>query len=150
MGHAGTPVGVVREEASPPLPASEGVAGRTETGVACVLGVMMGTRRSAVAVLGATLEGVTTREQIDAVLNNMPEAELEPVLEILISRVGKGYDPEDARPDDIVDDWGNLSALRRASSARKLNRLDEAEIAEFGETLGESIKRSEDEREQQQ
>ncbi len=100
--------------------------------------------------VSARLCGVTTREQIDAVLNNMPETELEPVLEILISRVGKGYDPEDARPDDIVDDWGNLSALRRASSARKLNQLDEAEIAEFGETLGESIKRSEDEREQQQ
>lgn len=100
--------------------------------------------------VGATLWGVTTRKQIDAVLNNMPEAELEPVLEILISRVGKGHDPEAPQPGDIVDDWGNLSALRRASSAQKLNQLDEAEIAEFGETLGESIKRAEGEREKQQ
>jgi hypothetical protein len=98
---------------------------------------------------GATLNGVTTREQIDAVLNNMPEAELEPVLGILIARVGKEYDPEAAQPGDVVDDWGNLSALRRASSALKLNRLDEAEIAAVGETLGETIKRSESERDGQ-
>jgi hypothetical protein len=101
-------------------------------------------------VAGATLFEVTTREKIDAVLNNMPESELEPVLEILISRVGKEHDPEAPQPDDIVDEWGNLSALRRASSARKLGRLDEAEIAEFGETLGESITRTEGERENEQ
>jgi hypothetical protein len=87
--------------------------------------------------------GMTTREQIDAVLNNMPESELEPVLEILVSRQGSEYDPEAARPGDIIDEWGNLSALRRASSPRKLSHLDEAEIAEFGETIGDSFARAE-------
>jgi hypothetical protein len=86
---------------------------------------------------------MTTREKIDAVLNNMPESELEPVFEILISRSGAEYDPEAAKPGDIIDEWGNLSALRRASSPRKLSQLDEAEIAEFGETIGETFARAE-------
>jgi hypothetical protein len=90
---------------------------------------------------------VTTREQIEAVLNNMPESELEPVLEILASRQGKEYDPEAARPGDIVDEWGNLSALRRASSVRKLSHLDEAEIAEHGETISDAFARAEAKRE---
>jgi hypothetical protein len=30
---------------------------------------------------------------------------------------------------DIVDEWGNLSAMRRASTARKMRRLDEEEAA---------------------
>ncbi len=88
---------------------------------------------------------MTTREQIEAVLNNMPESELEPVLEILASRQGKEYDPEAARPGDIVDEWGNLSALRRASSVRKLSRLSEEEIAEHGETIGDAFARAEHE-----
>jgi hypothetical protein len=86
---------------------------------------------------------MTTRERIEAVLNNMPESELEPVLEILVSRQGKEYDPEAAKPGDIVDEWGNLSALRRASSVRKLSRLDEEEIAVHGETIDDVFARAE-------
>jgi hypothetical protein len=59
-------------------------------------------------------------------------------------------EPEAARPGDIIDDWGNLSALRRASSPRKLSRLDEEEIAEHGETIGDSFARAEAERQNRQ
>jgi len=92
---------------------------------------------------------MTTREKIEAVLNNMGESELEPVLEILVSRQGSEYNPEAGRPGDIIDEWGNLSALRRASSVRKLNRLDEEEIAEHGETIGDAFARAEADRESQ-
>jgi hypothetical protein len=34
-----------------------------------------------------------------------------------------------ARPGDIVDDWGNLSAMTRASTARTMRRLAEEEAA---------------------
>jgi hypothetical protein len=42
------------------------------------------------------------------------------------------------KPGDIIDEWGNLSAMRRADSARKLARLDEQEIAEHGETIADA------------
>jgi hypothetical protein len=45
---------------------------------------------------------------------------------------------EAAKPGDIIDEWGNLSASRRAFSVRKLRRLDEEELAEHGETGGEA------------
>jgi mRNA-degrading endonuclease toxin of MazEF toxin-antitoxin module len=82
-----------------------------------------------------------TREQIDALLNNMPDAELESVLEILRSRLANEYDPEAAKPGDLVDDWGNLSALRRASPPRWLDDMAEGEIAANGETIGEAMGR---------
>jgi hypothetical protein len=88
--------------------------------------------------LCAKLGPMTTRQRIDAVLNNMPESELEPVLEILISRTGEEYDPEAAKPGDIIDDWGNLSAMTRRSTARAMKRLSEEEIAANGETLADA------------
>lgn len=72
---------------------------------------------------------MATREQIEAALDGLPESELEPVLEFIASRAANGADPEAARPGDVVDDWGNLSAIRRASSARKLARLDAEDAA---------------------
>jgi mRNA-degrading endonuclease toxin of MazEF toxin-antitoxin module len=53
------------------------------------------------------------------------------------------------RPGDLVDEWGNLSALRRSSAGKggrfsgMLGRLSQAEIANSGETLGESMRRTE-------
>jgi hypothetical protein len=49
----------------------------------------------------------------------------------------------EARPGDIVDEWGNLSVMTRASTARVMRRLDEEEIAEHGETIGEAFARAE-------
>jgi hypothetical protein len=48
---------------------------------------------------------------------------------------------EDMHPGDVIDDWGNLSAFTRALSADTFRRLDEAERAEFGETIGETWER---------
>lgn len=36
---------------------------------------------------------------------------------------------ESSEPGDIIDEWGNLSAFVRASSAATLKRLDEGEAA---------------------
>lgn len=35
----------------------------------------------------------------------------------------------EAQPGDIVDEWGNLSAMARASTARTMRRLAEEEAA---------------------
>ena len=42
------------------------------------------------------------------------------------------------QPGDIIDDWGNLSAMTRRSTARAMKRLSEEEIAANGETLAEA------------
>jgi hypothetical protein len=36
---------------------------------------------------------------------------------------------DEAKPGDIVDDWGNLSAMKRNSTARLMRRLDEEDAA---------------------
>ena len=71
---------------------------------------------------------MATREQIDAALDQLPESELEPVLEFIASR-GNGTSAESAKPGDIVDDWGNLSAMTRAAAGGMLQRLDDEEAA---------------------
>jgi hypothetical protein len=47
-------------------------------------------------------------------------------------------EPEDAKPGDIIDDWGNLSATKRHAADRKMKRLTEEEIAANGQTLAEA------------
>jgi len=89
-------------------------------------------------VLRARLDGMTTREKVHKLLDELPESQLEPVAEILASRR-----ESDNKPGDVVDDWGNLSAMTRASGRRMLKRLDEEEIAEHGETIAEAFARAE-------
>jgi hypothetical protein len=78
---------------------------------------------------------MTTREQVHKLVDALPESELEPVAEILASRGPNGTEDEAprghdaAKPGDIVDGWGNLSALTRASSGSMLRHLDELEAA---------------------
>jgi hypothetical protein len=72
---------------------------------------------------------VTTREKAHKLLDELPDSEIEPVVEFIASRGENGTDPEAAKPGDIIDGWGNLSAMRRASSARKLSQLDAEETA---------------------
>jgi hypothetical protein len=43
-----------------------------------------------------------------------------------------------AKPEDIIDDWGNLSAMKRHAADRKMKRLTEEEIAANGHTLAEA------------
>jgi hypothetical protein len=86
---------------------------------------------------------MTTKERLHRLIDELPESELEPVEEILASRANNPDDPEAVRPGDVVDEWGNLSALRRASSPGKLGRLDREEIAAHGETISEAFARAE-------
>ena len=78
-----------------------------------------------------------TRGAVDALLG-FAESQLEPIAEILISRRENGTGAEAAQPGDIVDEWGNLSAMKRASTSRVMRRMDEEEIAEFGETIADA------------
>jgi hypothetical protein len=86
---------------------------------------------------------MTTREQIDAALDGLPESEFPPVLEFIVSRGVNGSGTEAARPGDIIDDWGNLSAMKRAATSQLMRRLDEEETAEHGETIGDAWTRLE-------
>jgi hypothetical protein len=42
------------------------------------------------------------------------------------------------KPGDIIDEWGNLSAMTRASAGSMLQRMDEEEVAEFGEMIADA------------
>jgi hypothetical protein len=71
-----------------------------------------------------TIRLVTARERLHKLVDELSEQEADAALDFIASR-RKGED----RPGDIVDEWGNLSAMRRASSARKMRRLAEDEAA---------------------
>jgi hypothetical protein len=81
---------------------------------------------------------MATREQVHKLVDELPETDIDPVAEILISRRANGTLDDAARPGDIVDEWGNLSAMARASTAEAMRRLDEEEIATSGETLADA------------
>jgi hypothetical protein len=80
-------------------------------------------------VIEAKLECIATRDQLHKLVDELPETDLDPVAEILISRRENGGVGDAAQPGDVIDGWGNLSAMRRASTARKMRRLDEAAAA---------------------
>jgi hypothetical protein len=77
---------------------------------------------------------MTTREQLHRLVDELSEAEAANTLKYAASRHAR----EDSRPGDIIDEWGNLSAMRRASTARTMRRLDEEEREAFGETLADA------------
>lgn len=60
---------------------------------------------------------MTTRERAHKLLDELPEAEIEPVLDFIASR----------RVDGDVEDWGDLEAFNAALTADNLRRLDEEE-----------------------
>lgn len=61
---------------------------------------------------------MTTREKIHKLIDELPESQLEPVADYIAAR---------GRPDDVIDEWGNVSAILRGSTARSMRRLDEQE-----------------------
>jgi hypothetical protein len=61
---------------------------------------------------------MTIRERALKLVEELPESRLETLVEFLNS---------EPKPGDIVDDWGNLSAMTRASTARTMQRLEEQE-----------------------
>lgn len=69
---------------------------------------------------------------------DLPESEIERVAEFIASRGTSSTVSETTQPDDIVDDWGNLDAQTDAAAGDLMARLDEEEIAEFGETISQA------------
>jgi hypothetical protein len=61
---------------------------------------------------------MTTREKIHKLVDELPESQLDPVADFIATR---------GRPDDVVDEWGNVSAMLRGSTGRAMRRLDEQE-----------------------
>jgi hypothetical protein len=70
------------------------------------------------------MRGMTAKELLLERAPNWSEDEAEVALRAVEHRHAA-----QARPGDIVDDWGNLSAMTRASTARAMRRLAEEEAA---------------------
>lgn len=68
------------------------------------------------------LDLVTTREKAHKLLDELPESEIEPVVEFIASRGANGTD-------DTVDEWGSLDAWSDAASKDTMRMLDEEEAA---------------------
>lgn len=68
---------------------------------------------------GATLWDVTTREIAHRLLDELPESEVEPVVDFIVSRRGGG----------IVDEWGDLSKVHEVAFGETMRRLAERERA---------------------
>jgi hypothetical protein len=81
---------------------------------------------------------MTIKERLRQLVDDLSDAEANDAFEYIASQ----REIQD-RPGDMVDEWGNLSAMSRASSRRMLKRLDEAEMAEHGETIAETFARAE-------
>jgi hypothetical protein len=67
---------------------------------------------------------MTARERLHKLVDELSEQETDNALRYIASR----HAPE-AEPDDIVDEWGNLSAMTRAAAGDSMQRLDEEEAA---------------------
>jgi hypothetical protein len=91
-----------------------------------------------VVVAGATIDGMTLKEHIHQLVDSLADDDdrlqaAERLLETNGASVG-----DEAKPGDIIDEWGNLSAMKRGAASRKMKRLSEEEIAANGETLAET------------
>jgi hypothetical protein len=82
----------------------------------------------------AKLTGMTTREKLIRDVLDLPESEIEPVVEFIASRGANGTD-------GTVDEWGDLDGFGTALMGDALRRLDEEERAELGETIAEAWQR---------
>lgn len=68
------------------------------------------------------MDPVTAKEHLQQEAPTWSEEQAERAL--------RAVHPEpDAKPGDIVDDWGNLSAMKRASTSRLMRRMAEEEAA---------------------
>lgn len=71
---------------------------------------------------------MTAKEKLLERVTKLSEAEAGETLRLL----------DDWKPGDMVDEWGSLSAMTRASADRTMRRLDKEERAELGETIEEA------------
>lgn len=62
---------------------------------------------------------MTTRERAHRLLDELPESEVEPVVEFIVSR----------QEGDDADEWGDLSKLHDSTTASTMRRLNEEERA---------------------
>jgi len=69
---------------------------------------------------------MTTKERLHKLVDELSEQEAAETLQLVVAR-RQGEEP--AQPGDVVDDWGNLSAMKRAATGDMLKRMDEAEEA---------------------
>ena len=83
--------------------------------------------------MATTIRDMTARERLHRLVDELSETEAADTLEYATSRHAREY-----RPGDIIDEWGNLSAMARASTAETMRRLDEEEREAFGETLADA------------
>jgi len=65
---------------------------------------------------------MTTREKAHKLLDELPESEIDPVVEFIVSRGANGAD-------DTVDGWGDLDAWSDGASKDTMRMLDEEEAA---------------------
>ncbi len=65
---------------------------------------------------------MTTREKAHKLLDELPESEIEPVVEFIASRGTN-------ETDDTVEEWGDLNAWSDAASKDTMRMLDEDEAA---------------------
>lgn len=68
--------------------------------------------------MGDTLGCVTTREKAHRLLDQLPDSEVEPVLEFIVSRRG-----------GEIDAWGDLSTLHEVATGETMRRLADEERA---------------------
>jgi hypothetical protein len=62
---------------------------------------------------------MATREQLHKQIDAVPDDQLDQAHIVIV--------PDAAKPGDIVDEWGNLSAIKRASARRTIRRLSQEE-----------------------
>lgn len=73
---------------------------------------------------------MATREQLHKLVDELPESQLDPVAEFIVSGDANGTDDADtAQPGDIIDDWGNLSAMLDHAAGDLMRRLAAEEAA---------------------
>ena len=83
--------------------------------------------------MAITIRDMSVKKRLHRLVDALSEAEAENALRYIVSR----HLHEDL-PGDIIDEWGNLSAMSRASTVRTMRRLDEEEREAFGETLADA------------
>jgi hypothetical protein len=68
--------------------------------------------------MAITIRDMTTRETALKLVEELPESRLELLIQFLASQ---------QKPGDVIDEWGNLSAMTRASTVKTMRQLDEQE-----------------------
>lgn len=66
---------------------------------------------------------MATREQLHKEVDAVPDDQLNRARVVVMPL------PDEAKPEDTIDEWGNLSLMTRRSASRLMKRLSEEEAA---------------------